>query len=77
MFLDQSCRDMCERSYAGLLEADALFSLSFSLSLFALSDVSFNKRVKLDSTATLREAVNHSKPEATNRCFFEEPIRGA
>ena len=41
-------------------------SLSLSLSLFALSDVSFIKRVKQDSTASLREAVNHSKPEVTN-----------
>ena len=71
--LDQSCRDMCGRNYAELLEADALlplsFSLSLSLSLFALSDVSFHKRVKLDSTAALREAVNHSKPEATKRLW--------
>ena len=36
------------------------------LSIFALSGVYFSKRVKQDSTATLREAVNHSKPEATN-----------
>ena len=56
---------MCGRNYAVLLEADALLPLSFSPSLFALSDVSFNKRVKQESTATLREAVNHSKPEAT------------
>ena len=41
-------------------------SLSLSLSPFALSGVSFNKRIKQDSTATLLEAVNHSKPEATN-----------
>ena len=40
-------------------------SLSLYLS-FSLYDVFFNKRVKLDSTATLRKAVNHSKPEATN-----------
>ena len=45
-FLDQSCRYMCGRDYAKVLEADALLPLSFSLSLFALSDVSFNKRVK-------------------------------
>ena len=47
---------MCGRNYAELLEVDAL-STFFSLSLFALSGV---------STATLREAVNHSKPEPTN-----------
>ena len=57
---------MCERNYAELLEVDALLSLSFFLSIFALSGVYFSKRVKQDSTATLREAVNHSKPEATN-----------
>ena len=64
---------MCGRKYDELLEVDALLPLSFCLSLFALSDVSFNKR---DFTATLREAVNHSKPEAIitlvsplRRCF--------
>ena len=58
---------MCGRNYAELLEAGVLsLPLSFSPSRFALSDVSFNKRIKQDSTATLREAVNHSKPEATN-----------
>ena len=67
------------RNYAELLEVDAFslpFSLSLSLSLSALSNMSFNERVNQDSTATLRKAVNHSKPEATNtlvspsrRCF--------
>ena len=36
------------RNYAELLEEDALLPLS--LSLFVLPDVSFNKRVKQDST---------------------------
>ena len=66
---------MCGRNYAELLEADALlqlslslaFSLYFSLYLFALSGVSFNERVQRDSSATLREAVNHWKPEAINK----------
>ena len=51
-------------------------SLFICLSLFVISDVSFNIRFKQDSTDTLREAVNHSKPEATHilvgpsrRCF--------
>ena len=64
---------MFERNYAEILEVDALSS---TLSIFVLSDMSFNKHLKQDSTATLREAVNHSKPEATHilvspsgRCF--------
>ena len=57
---------MCRRNYAELLEEDARLPLPFSPSLFALSNVFFNKRVKQDSTTTLREAVNHSKSEATN-----------
>ena len=50
-------------------------SLFISLSLFVLSGVSFNKRVKQDSTATLREAVNHSTPEATNILLIVSPSR--
>ena len=52
-------------SWKDMLGSLSLF-LSLSLSYFAFSDVSFNKRVKQNSTGTLREAVNHSKPEATN-----------
>ena len=43
--------------------------LSLFISLFSLSDVFFNKRVKQDSTATPRKAVNRSKPNATNSRF--------
>ena len=56
-------------------------SLSLSpviaLSIFVLSDVSSDKRVKYDSTATLREAINNSKPEATNssdRLYAQNPV---
>ena len=43
MFLDQSCRDVCGRNYAELLEADAL---SFTLSLSRRSIVLLNTSIE-------------------------------
>ena len=63
---------MFGHNYAEFLEVDPSLSLflSLSLHLFASSDVSFNKRVKRGSIATLRKAVNHSKPKATNTSLW-------